>query len=218
MLLPHGCTNKQHIPSQNTPSLRVHVSPRPAPVPTKDNNVVIIAPPRTNASIKDCQWVNKRRPYEALLPQGACEGLLCNAQGGLTEGLVTNLFVIDKNNTVYTAPDEAVLGGVVRQRVLDACDALGIKVIQQAPAWQDREDWIAAFLTNAIRRVQPLSSIVLFAGCTWLDKDVQPGMAAFDGWRGDVEREIVDMLDATANYTPLNVLETVVVEESVVAD
>lgn len=59
------------------------------------------------------------------MPCEAVEGLLSTADGLLTEGLVTNLFVVRDDGSgstlLQTAPTSHALNGVVRQRLLEVC-------------------------------------------------------------------------------------------------
>ena len=52
----------------------------------------VVGPQRSLASIKDTNWVVDRQPLMQDLPEGSAEGLLQTSEGGLLEGLVTNLF------------------------------------------------------------------------------------------------------------------------------
>ena len=55
---------------------------------------------------------------------------------------------------VQTASEaDGVLGGIMRARVLSACQRLAIPVQERAPVRLEREAWQEAFLTN--RRAQP---------------------------------------------------------------
>ena len=59
---------------------------------------------------------------------------------------------------LQTAPSEYVLDGTMRQRVLQACQVLGIAVEQTCPDPRLRRTWREAFICNS-RGLQPLRSI-----------------------------------------------------------
>ena len=179
----------------------VHASP--APPPPTPAAAVVVGPPRTAAGIKDCAWATTRQPYEAQVPPTACEGLLCSADGGLTEGLVTNLFVVDNSGTVHTAPEGVVLGGIVRTRVVQTLAALDVPIVEAAPAWRHRHTWTGAFVTNGVRLVQPLTSLTLPPGCTWLPEP-DPDTVELAG----VEEPITAAVSRTLlqEHTPLTAL------------
>ena len=70
--------------------------------------------------------------------------------------------------TLWTAGmGDGVVWGTVRARVLQACAALGVAVREEAPRAADRALWREAFLSNALRVVQPLRRIECGAGNTW---------------------------------------------------
>ena len=122
----------------------------------------------------------ERQPLEQQRPSGAAEVLLSTEDGRLLEGLVTNLFVVtessapdaagssDGSPVVWTAGvREGVVWGTARARVLEACRQLGIAVREEAPSSSGRLAWREAFLTNSLRRVQPLHTISCGAGNVW---------------------------------------------------
>ena len=124
----------------------------------------------------------ERQPLEQQRPSGAAEVLLSTEDGRLLEGLVTNLFVVthssspgaagsgggDGSPVVWTAGmREGVVWGTARARVLEACRQLGIAVREEAPSSSGRAAWREAFLTNSLRRVQPLHTISCGAGNVW---------------------------------------------------
>src|SRR6056297_1170947 len=57
-------------------------------------------------------YINQNKIYEAIL---------LNARGELTEGSRSNLFFLDKNYRIYTAPEEMILPGITRKYVLQLC-------------------------------------------------------------------------------------------------
>ena len=61
----------------------------------------------------------------ALFSENTHEALLVNDQNLITEGSRSNIFFI-KNNIVYTAPDNLVLGGITRKRLINLCVENGI--------------------------------------------------------------------------------------------
>ena len=54
---------------------------------------------------------------------------------------------------------EGVVWGTLRHRVLQACQQLGIRVREQAPAMASRALWKEAFLTNSLRGLQPVQQV-----------------------------------------------------------
>lgn len=54
----------------------------------------MVAPPRQLPSVKDTAWPSERSKWQALVPPEASEGLLCDAEGCVLEGFVTNFFAV----------------------------------------------------------------------------------------------------------------------------
>ncbi len=130
----------------------------------KNHFAVVLGAPRDVPIGKDSGWVTQRQSLEATRPHGAAEILLANQQGGLLEGLVTNLYIItfleqDKVVLQTAGMGDGVVWGTMRKRVLEACNVLGLIVVEQPPLAGERALWQEAFLTNAVRGVQPLNEI-----------------------------------------------------------
>jgi branched-subunit amino acid aminotransferase/4-amino-4-deoxychorismate lyase len=86
--------------------------------------------------------------------------------------------------TLMTASlEDGVLPGVMRARVLQAAAMLGLLVQEQAPCWQYRNTWLEVFVSNALRGVQPVGSVMM------------PGTQAGAG------HEVVDLAQACGPVT-----------------
>ncbi len=83
--------------------------------------------------------------------------LLDNDQ--ITEGSRSNVFFV-KGNQLFTAPDEAVLRGVTRQKVLEISKRLGIEVHKEFLRLNELQKMEAAFLCGTSPGVLPISNIV----------------------------------------------------------
>lgn len=90
--------------------------------PQQPIRVRVAGSPRSNAVAKDSQWVRDRQELDKLKKlEGLNEIVLRDEETGhLLEGLSSNFFVIDENDTVVTA-DQGVLPGTVRELVLKVC-------------------------------------------------------------------------------------------------
>ncbi|MBA4322463.1 MAG: aminotransferase class IV [Odoribacter sp.] len=65
--------------------------------------------------------------YRKLVLDGAYEALLVNKSNCITEGSRSNIFFI-RGDTLFTAPEEAVLSGITRKYILKLCRENGIDV------------------------------------------------------------------------------------------
>lgn len=131
---------------------------------------------RSQPLVKNSSWVSQRAHLEQSRPStNIAETILVDQSDGfaLYEGLVTNLFVVidvkDSSSTsldssssaVLTAPGDTILPGTVRQCVLDACRHLNLTVIDEPPRLADWRNFQGAFVTNALRVLQPLTSMIV---------------------------------------------------------
>jgi len=164
-------------------AVTVHVSPlrlppRLAPVAA---SVSAASRPQPHAA-KASAWVAQRAALADACPPDCAEVLLRVAgqsqsqrdQHGccapLTEGLVTNLFVLARDSATQTlrlhtaSVEQGALPGVARAQVLAAAERLGIPVSLSAPRAPPHDGealhrWQEAFLCNAVRLVQPLREL-----------------------------------------------------------
>jgi branched-chain amino acid aminotransferase len=87
---------------------------------------------------------------------GATEVLSLNRQGYLTEGTVSNLFLV-KDRRLFTPPAWAgVLEGVTRRKVWQAARRLGIPVCEVLLTRHEMFNADEAFLTNVLMEILPI--------------------------------------------------------------
>ena len=86
------------------------------------------------------------------------EAILVDSEGYITEGSRSNFFGI-KNDVIYTPPDDFVLQGIVRKKVLEICreNSINYKI---APIHQDElVDFQSVFITGTTPKVLPVNQI-----------------------------------------------------------
>ena len=86
------------------------------------------------------------------------EMILINDNGFITEGSRSNLFFI-KDNSITTCPNELVLRGTVRKRLIKLCQINKIAVNYQLISKDEAKDYDAAFLTGTSLNILPINSI-----------------------------------------------------------
>jgi branched-chain amino acid aminotransferase len=96
--------------------------------------------------------------YNKLVREGAYESLLVNSENCITEGSRSNIFFL-KDNILFTAPDEAVLGGITRKQILDLCAKNQIKVILTSINVDKLPEFDCVFMTGTSPSVLPFSRI-----------------------------------------------------------
>lgn len=95
-------------------------------VPTRRNQVAAVSP-----RIKSCNFLNNILAKAEAKLAGVDDGIMLNQQGFVTEGTVSNIFVV-KDGILKTPPLSAgILAGITRRIVMDTADQLGITVEEE---------------------------------------------------------------------------------------
>ncbi len=93
--------------------------------------------------------IDKHKVYETIL---------VNSENRITEGSRSNVFFI-KDKTIITAPDDTVLSGITRKKVIRIINDLGITLKYDLPEVSDLKDTDAVFLTGTTPKVLPVREI-----------------------------------------------------------
>jgi branched-chain amino acid aminotransferase len=93
--------------------------------------------------------INKNEAYEAIL---------IDKDNYITEGSRSNVFFI-KNDTVFTTPDDRILPGITRKKVLEICFDKGIETKLTLIPYNKINEFDSVFLTGTSRKVVPVKSI-----------------------------------------------------------
>ncbi|MEZ5146777.1 MAG: aminotransferase class IV [Bacteroidales bacterium] len=88
----------------------------------------------------------------------AYEAILVNKDGYLTEGSRSNLFFV-KDRKLYTCPDNFVLPGITRKKVLEIAGLAGIEVVFEPIHEREINRFDAAFLSGTSRKIVPVRQI-----------------------------------------------------------
>lgn len=112
-------------------------------------------------------WCQRRRPLETKfkIPHEADEVFLVDTTNEqsvrILEGLTSNVFLVHRDGTLYTAPEDCVLGGYARKLVLESAQRLGMNVDASQPVrFIDATLWTEVFVTSAIKLVTPVETIL----------------------------------------------------------
>lgn len=120
------------------------------------------------------RFIQREKIYEAIL---------MNEKGFLTEGSRSNLFFIDTEGRVLTAPPGWVLPGITRKKVLAFCTTKRIPVVEQLLRPEDAADMSACFISGTSPKVLPVRMLdhILF--------DVENSILRkiMAGWNSNVE-------------------------------
>jgi len=93
------------------------------------------------------RFIREERIYEAIL---------LSDKGTLTEGSRSNLFFIDLNNKIITAPQHIILPGITRKYVLQICSELGLTIEERALDISEARSMQACFLSGTSPKVLPV--------------------------------------------------------------
>lgn len=91
---------------------------------------------------------------------GAQEAIFVDAEGNVTEGGATNLWIVDKAGTLVTRPaDHAILRGVTRTTLMDVAEKLGLSVDERRFSVAEMLEAREVFVTGATTICLPVVSI-----------------------------------------------------------
>lgn len=100
----------------------------------------------------------RKKVNEVLQKNDAFEVLLLDSKGLLPEASKANIFCI-KNNAIITPPDEAILPGITRKYILEACRELNFPVDMRKISLLEMEDLEGLFLTGTSLHVLPVCCV-----------------------------------------------------------
>lgn len=96
--------------------------------------------------------------YHKLILEGGHEVLLVNEDHYITEGSRSNIFFV-RGDTLYTAPDNLILGGITRKYILDICRENMIEVKLNCVKVDDISKFDSVFMTGTSPMVLPFYCI-----------------------------------------------------------
>ena len=107
--------------------------------------------------VKSCNYLSQILVRESAERKQAREGILLDADGYITEGTTSNIFIV-KDGQLLTPPiNEYVLAGVTRQVVLELARKLGIPFSERPLSRSELYDADEAFLTNTSIEILPVT-------------------------------------------------------------
>lgn len=119
--------------------------------------VALLEMERNTPQIKMHRPEYKNAIAEAFKLRDAYELLLVH-QNKITEGSKSNVFFI-QNGAVFTSPDNLVLAGITRNKIIEICEKLFIPIQLKALDVELIRSMEGAFLTGTSSKVLPVSEI-----------------------------------------------------------
>lgn len=97
--------------------------------------------------------------YKKAVSEGYNEVIFLNTQGYITEGALSNLFLI-KDKVLYTPDvDSGILPGVMRKKVLDIATKLNLNTVEDKLTIDDVYEADELFITNSLMGLMPICEI-----------------------------------------------------------
>jgi branched-chain amino acid aminotransferase len=113
---------------------------------------------RKNPEVKVINHSLRSSIYHRLIAGNAYEAFLVDSEGYITEGSRSNIFFV-RENRLYTAPDEKVLGGITRKFILELCRDNSIEVVKCQVKVDEISNYESAFMSGTSPMVLPIREI-----------------------------------------------------------
>lgn len=114
------------------------------------------SPHMPTISMKTLNFLNHIIAKMEAKASGCNEGIMVNTDGFVTEGTVSNIFMIKGGSLFTPAKEVGLLPGVTRQAVLEIAEAKGLKTREAKITINELLMAEEAFLTNALIEILPL--------------------------------------------------------------
>lgn len=149
------------------PTTRVVIAAPLLPLPATVYEGVAIASVRAErptdhtraAGAKVAAYVSNLLALQVAQSRGAYEAALVGADGSISEGHSSNLFVVTRGTLVTPPISCGILGGITRAMALEEARAEGIAIAERLLFARDFECADEAFLTSSLREIVPITSI-----------------------------------------------------------
>ncbi len=106
--------------------------------------------------IKSLNFLNNILAKREVIRYGADEGFMLNYRGQVTEGTVSNVFMIRDNCVLTPSPACGLLEGITRVKVIEIAYRIGCQVEETVLFRQDLENAEEVFYTNSGSEVVPV--------------------------------------------------------------
>jgi branched-chain amino acid aminotransferase len=149
------------------PNVLVYVRPRPRfPAEAYETGLHVAITSRARNSrasldpnVKSGNYLNNVLAYAEAKRAGAQEGVMLNAEGHVTEGCTSNVFIVE-DGVVLTPPlSEGLLSGITRKVVLEICARDGRPCREEAFGPDDLRGADEVFLTSTLKQVMPVGRV-----------------------------------------------------------
>ncbi len=146
------------------PSLIIIVVPlKEVPSETYERGVAVIVSSirrsRLLADIKSGSLIRQVLAFSEVKSKQTFEAILLTEEGYLSDGITSNIYVVEGNRLMTPSPEAGIVAGITRGVVLDLARNMGLDVVEGLfpPGEMDHADEM--FLTSTTREVVPIVSV-----------------------------------------------------------
>jgi len=109
--------------------------------------------------IKSCNYLSNILLRENALKENFFEAILLDHNHNVTEGTISNIFIIKNNQLKTPITNEFVLSGIIRQAILDLCLENNIPFKEDVITERELYEADELFLTNSAIEILPVRNI-----------------------------------------------------------
>lgn len=134
---------------------------------------------RENPNAKVINNSFREKVNEKLNEAHAYEAILVDHEGNITEGSKSNIFMV-KDKKVYTAPLKNVLPGITREKIILACNRIGLEVLEENVHYNEISSFNGLFISGTSPKVLPISEVDEIKICSQNDEIIKGIMKEFN--------------------------------------
>jgi branched-chain amino acid aminotransferase len=112
-----------------------------------------------SSQIKSCNYLSNIIIREKALRENFFEAVLLDQNNNVTEGSISNIFIIKNNQLKTPLLNESILNGIMRNAILELCIENNISYKEDLITEKDLYDADEIFLTNSVIEILPVCSI-----------------------------------------------------------
>ena len=112
-----------------------------------------------SSSIKSCNYLSNIILRENALKENFFEAILTNHKNNITEGTISNVFIVKNNQVITPVLNEFILDGIIRRAILDICLENGICCEENTILEKDLYEADEIFITNSKIEILPVCNI-----------------------------------------------------------
>ena len=125
----------------------------------KGVSVGLLLEERANPNAKVLNQHLRSKADALIARKGYYEVALVNHQQKITEGSRSNLFFIDADGSVITAPLGDVLGGITRMVIIEEIQKLKLPLVERTVGVDELDRMVAGFISGTSPSVLPIAEI-----------------------------------------------------------